>query len=188
MVDEPTIPTDDAAAAPEEEEVGSRTVPEPAPLAAVAERFPQVAWELFSPPAGPDQHVAHVERTDLVAFVAALRDVGFETFIDLCAVDYLGRRPRFEVVVTLLDMRDRLRVRLRVPVPGTDPVVPSITSIYAGANAYEREAWDLFGIDFEGHPELTRILLPDDWEGHPLRKDAGVGSVPVQFKGAHRAS
>ena len=91
-------------------------------------------------------------------------------------------------MVTVLDMRDRIRLRVRVPVPGTDPVVPSITGVYPGASSYERETWDLFGIEFEGHPELTRILLPDEWEGHPLRKDHGVGSVPVQFKGAHRAS
>jgi len=188
MADDTTIPPEEGAAAEEAAVEPSRFVPEPPPLAGIAERFPQMAWEIFRPVAGPEQYIAHVERTELLEVATALRDAGFATFIDLCAVDHLGRRPRFEVVVNLLDMADRLRVRLRVPVPGPDPVVPSITSVYAGANAYEREAWDLFGIDFEGHPELTRILLPDDWEGHPLRKDASVGSVPVQFKGAPKTS
>ena len=163
-------------------------VPDHPVLAALAERHPDVRWEERIPPAGPYQPIAHVERTDLVAFAASAKELGFETFIDLCGVDHLGGRPRFEVVVELLDMTDRLRLRIRVPVPGTDPVVPSLTPVYAGADFYERETWDLFGIDFEGHPELTRILLPDDWEGHPLRKDYSVGSVPVQFKGAHKAT
>jgi NADH-quinone oxidoreductase subunit C len=79
-------------------------------------------------------------------------------------------------------------LRVRVGVAHDDPVVPSISGIYPGANFYEREAYDLFGIEFAGHPDLARILLPDDWEGHPLRKDYAVGSVPVQFKGAHKAT
>ena len=83
-------------------------------------------------------------------------------------------------------MRERLRIT--VGVAGHDPAMPSLTGVFPGANFYEREAYDLFGIVFTGHPDLTRILLPDDWEGHPLRKDYSVGSVPVQFKGAHKAT
>jgi len=92
------------------------------------------------------------------------------------------------VVVTLLAMDLVRRLRIRVPVPGTDPRVPTLTGVFPGANFHERETWDLFGIVFDGHTDLTRLLLPDEWEGHPLRKDEGVGSVPIQFKGARRSS
>ena len=104
--------------------------------------------------------------------------------VDVTAVDYLRRAPRFEVVANLLSMRHGLRLRIRVGVPGDDPTCPSLVGVYPGANFYEREVFDLMGIRFDGHPDLTRILMPDDWEGHPLRKDSSVGSVPVLFKSA----
>ncbi len=126
--------------------------------------------------------------------VAALKAAAFETCADLCAVDYLthpGRTlpdgvgpERFEVVVNLLSLSAKQRVRLRVQVPEADPSLSTITDLYPGADAMEREAFDLVGIRFDGHPDLTRILMPEDWEGHPLRKDYGVGRVPVQFKEA----
>jgi NADH-quinone oxidoreductase subunit C len=113
---------------------------------------------------------------------------------DLCAVDYLllGDRhvaegvvpERFEVVVNLLSLSQRRRVRVRVQVPESDPSIPTLFDVYPGVEAMEREAFDLFGIVFDGHPDLTRILMPEDWEGHPLRKDYGVGRVPVQIKEA----
>ena len=134
------------------------------------------------------QTVVRVPRESLAAAAGAARDAGFTMFIDLCAVDYLTRDPRFEVVVGLLSLDPPERIRLLVGVPGDDASVPSITGVFAGADFYEREAFDLFGIDFAGHPDLTRILLPDDWQGHPLRKDTPVGSVPVQFKEANRAT
>ncbi len=119
---------------------------------------------------------------------------GFELCSDLCAVDYLthpGRSlpegvtaERFEVVVNLLSLSSRRRVRIRVQVPESDPTVDSVVDIYPGADSMEREAFDMVGIIFEGHPDMTRILMPEDWEGHPLRKDYGVGRVPVQFKEA----
>lgn len=143
------------------------------------EQFPDVSY---------DDGVARVGRDDLLAFVAAARADGFTTFIDLCAVDHLRERPRFEVVTSLIDRAGRRRLRIHTRVPGDDPTLPSISGIFVGANFFEREAWDLMGIHFEGHPDLTRILMPDDWEGHPLRKDYSVGSVPVQFKGAHLAT
>jgi len=147
-------------------------------LAGLAERFPraQLGTSL-------GDQVARVEREDLVAFAAAAREAGLTTFIDLCAVDHLSRpEGRFEVVVNLLSMRLPLRLRIHVAVPEEDPQVPSLSGVFAGANFFEREAYDLFGIRFAGHPDLTRILLPDEWEGHPLRKDTPVGAVPVQFK------
>ncbi len=128
------------------------------------------------------QAVVRVPREGLATAAAAARDAGFTMFIDLCAVDYLTRDPRFEVVVNLLSLDPPERVRLLAGIPGDDPTIPTITAVFAGADFYEREAYDLFGIDFVGHPELTRILLPDEWQGHPLRKDHPMGSVPVVFK------
>jgi NADH-quinone oxidoreductase subunit C len=94
-------------------------------------------------------------------------------------------RERFEIVVNLLDMAGRRRIRLRVQVPESDPSIPSLFDIHPGTEAMEREVFDMFGIAFDGHPDLTRILMPEDWIGHPLRKDYEVGEIPVQFKGAH---
>jgi NADH-quinone oxidoreductase subunit C len=126
--------------------------------------------------------------------VGEYKDGGFEMCADLCAVDYLthparrlpeGVHPeRFEVVVNLLSLSQARRVRVRVQVPEGDATVSTLFALYPGVEAMEREAYDLFGILFDGHPDMTRILLPEDWEGHPLRKDYGVGRVPVQFKGA----
>jgi len=140
------------------------------------------------------QEVLHVARDRYHEVIAALRDGGFEMCADLCAVDYLrhferslpqGVTPeRFEVVVNLLSLERHQRVRVRVQVPDTDPVVPSLFNLYPGTENMEREAFDLYGVRFEGHPDHTRILMPEDWEGHPLRKDYSVGRVPVQFKQA----
>ncbi len=128
------------------------------------------------------QDVVHVDREQLPAAALAAKEAGYMLFSDLCGVDYLRRRPRFELVVNLTSIRDRRRLRIRAGVPGDDPTAPSITAVFPGANFYERETYDMFGIVFAGHPDLTRILMPDDWEGHPLRKDFPVGAVPVQFK------
>jgi NADH-quinone oxidoreductase subunit C len=134
------------------------------------------------------QNVAVVPREALRRFAEAARDAGFEVCVDVTAVDFLRTRPiRFEVVAGLLSLRHNLRLRLRVPVPGDDPDVPSLTPIWPGANFFEREAFDMFGITFADHPDMTRILMPDEWIGHPLRKDYQVGAVPVQFKGAPKA-
>ena len=145
----------------------------------------------------PDRLVdqlAFPRRDTYRAMVTAFRDAGFEMCADLCAVDYLthpgrtlpeGVTPeRFEVVVNLLSLSLRQRVRVRVQVPESDPTVASLVEVYPGVDAMEREAYDLVGIVFEGHPDMTRILMPEDWEGHPLRKDYPVGQVPVRFKGA----
>ena len=87
--------------------------------------------------------------------------------------------------MNLLSISRRERLRLRVQVPADDCTVPSLYDIHPGAEAHERETFDLMGISFEGHPDLTRILMPEDWIGHPLRKDYDTGRIPVQFKGAN---
>ena len=132
------------------------------------------------------------ERVRYFELISELKDGSFEFLSDLCAVDYLGNETRllpegvvperFEVVVNLISLVNRERARVRVQVPENDCTVKSIYEIYQGAEAMEREASDLFGIVFEDHPDLTRILMPEGWEGHPLRKDYSVGRVPVQFK------
>jgi len=119
---------------------------------------------------------------------------GFEMCVDLTAVDFLthpGRTlpaditaERFEVVVNLLSMRHHKRLRLRVQVSEADATIDSAFEIYPGTEAMEREVFDMFGIAFNNHPDLTRILMPEDWDGHPLRKDYAQGRIPVQFKGA----
>ncbi|MGD0054882.1 MAG: NADH-quinone oxidoreductase subunit C [Acidimicrobiales bacterium] len=132
-------------------------------------------------------------REQYVELVRAFKDDGFEMCVDLCAVDYLEHpdralppgvaRTRFEVVVNLLSLSKRQRVRIRVQA-GDEPEVDSLFELYPGTEAMEREAFDLLGVLFRGHPDLTRILMPEEWEGHPLRKDYGSGRVPVQFKEA----
>jgi len=126
------------------------------------------------------------------ALVESFKDDGFEMCVDLCGVDYLehfdrwlpeGVAPtRFEVVVNLLSLSKKQRVRIRVQAGDDAPEVDSLFSLYPGTEAMEREAFDLFGLLFANHPDLTRILMPEEWEGHPLRKDYGAGRVPVQFK------
>jgi NADH-quinone oxidoreductase subunit C len=140
------------------------------------------------------QKVVHPTREQYVDVVRELRDGGFELLVDVTAVDHLtnlrrelpeGVPPgRYEVVVNVLSLTNRERVRVIVQVPGDDPTVASLFDVFPGSEFPEREVFDMFGIRFEGHPDLVRLLMPDDWEGHPLRKDFSVGRIPVQFKGA----
>ena len=142
------------------------------------------------------QEVRHVARGEYLTTIKALADDGYDMCIDLTAVDYLelpGRAlpddaedaQRFEVVVNLLDMGNRRRLRLRVQVPEDDATLPTLFDVHPGTEAMEREVFDMFGIEFTDHPDLTRILMPEDWVGHPLRKDYEIGRIPVQFKGAN---
>lgn len=154
---------------------------------------PQIDLLYDVPVVDDGQLVLHPSRETLIATVSAMKDDGWISALDLFGVDYLtatAPRPlpegvqaeRFELVITLIHHQARRRARLRVQVPASDPVVPSLFDLHPGTEAAERETWDMFGIGFEGHPLLTRILLPEDWQGHPLRKDYDVGGVPVQFK------
>src|SRR4051812_9795420 len=167
---------------------------EPRPAADVTDT--DGATELHGCPlvASLGQQVLFVPRERLLDVVKALLADGYEMCADVTAVDYLlaHRRPlpagvtaeRFELVVNLLSLRDRSRIRLRVQVPGDDPTVPTLFDLHPGTEAMEREVFDMFGITFTDHPDLTRILMPEDWEGNPLRKDYEVGRIPVQFKEA----
>ena len=138
--------------------------------------------------------VVHPSRETYLETARALAEEGFGMCTDLTAVDYLERPlrdlppgvdpERFEVVANLLAMDRPRRIRVRVQLPDADPTVASLWPVYPGVEAAEREVFDLLGIRFEGHPDLTRILMPEDWEGHPLRKDYAIGRIPVQFKAA----
>ena len=139
------------------------------------------------------QRVLHPSVEKLIDLVTALKQEGFNMVIDLTAVDYVSfptrtdlpesvNPERFEVVILMINHQTRERLRLRVQVEEKNPVVPSLFDLYPGTEAMEREVFDMFGINFSDHPDLTRILMPEDWVGHPLRKDFSVGQIPVQFK------
>jgi NADH-quinone oxidoreductase subunit C len=117
--------------------------------------------------------------------VESLHSENYEMMVDLTVVDWFRKKePRFEVVVQFLSISKNQRKTIKVFVDDDELSIPSITDIYPSANFYEREAFDMFGINFLEHPDLTRILMPDDWNGHPLRKNYGSGRIPVQFKNA----
>ena len=156
--------------------------------------------ERYGAPVGADrpsrgQAVVHPSRGQWCDVAAAARTDGFDQLIDLTAVDYLtygadrslpeGVQPkRFEVVAGLMSLARRERLRMRVQVPADDPTLPTLFDLWPGAESLEREVFDMFGIVFEGHPDMSRILMPEDWSGHPLRKDYDSGQIPVQFKAA----
>lgn len=124
----------------------------------------------------------NVQRDSIVEVVTALRDkAGFVSFIDVCGVDYPDREERFDVVYHLLSPQRNLRVRLKLTTDDQQPV-PSLTSIFPGADWFEREAFDLYGILFSNHPDLRRILTDYGFDGHPLRKDFPTsGFVEVRY-------
>jgi NADH-quinone oxidoreductase subunit C len=168
----------------EQGEVVERALPENEVLRNLFESFDDVAWQ-----SSLGQDVALVPNGRWLDFGEAARDAGFEVCVDVTAVDWMRQRPeRFEVVANLLSMQHKLRLRMITTAPRQEPTVASLVPVWPGVNFAEREVYDMFGIIFEGHPDLTRILMPDEWEGHPLRKDFGVGAVPVQFKESHKVS
>ena len=129
----------------------------------------------------------HVRREDLVAVARHLRDderLRFEFCSGVSGVHYPADTGReLHAVYHLLSMTHNRRIRLEVSVPDADPHVPSLVPVYPTIDWHERETWDMFGIVFDGHPALTRILMPDDWPGHPQRKDYPLGGIPVEYKG-----
>jgi NADH-quinone oxidoreductase subunit C len=153
-------------------------------VTALAEAVPGAAVEWV------ESHDSHptllVAGRDVPAIARALhdrRDLAFEFLAELTAVDYWPREPRFEVVYILVSIAHVSRLRLRVRVDAAPPVLSTVSPVWPAANWLEREVWDLFGIDFAGHPDLRRLLTPEDWEGHPLRKD-----YPVQIRKAAGSS
>ncbi len=119
-----------------------------------------------------------VTLADVPAAIRRLKDEGYNRFVDLTVVDYPEREERFELNYALFHTIDRAWVQVKASTAGK---APSICDIFVGANAYEREAYDMFGVEFEGHPMLRRILMPDDWVGHPLRRDEPLGGEEVDF-------
>ncbi|MDA1217113.1 MAG: NADH-quinone oxidoreductase subunit C [Chloroflexi bacterium] len=125
-----------------------------------------------------------IDSASLVAVCRYLRDepaLGYNVLVDIGAVDYSPQEPRFALFYIVYALVQNTRLRLKVLLPGAEPVAPSISGIWPSANWPEREAFDMMGIGFEGHPDLRRILMPADWEGHPHRKDYPLGYEEVQF-------
>ena len=121
-----------------------------------------------------DELTITIARENIVAACEAVKAAGYNFFEDVTAVDWFPQEPRFQLSYHIVSHGLKERVRLRVLLDSADASVPSITSAWPSANFYEREVFDLFGIDFPGHPRLTRIMMPENWEGHPLRKDYPV--------------
>jgi NADH-quinone oxidoreductase subunit C len=134
-----------------------------------------------------DEVTAYVQPEELLGALAALRDdaeLSLDALSSLTVVDWPDRVPRFWVAYELYSMAHRHRLRVKVGLPAEDPRVVSVTPMFPTANWHEREAWDFFGVVFEGHPDLVRILLPDDWEGFPLRKTEELGGIDTRYQGA----
>src|SRR5262245_23747261 len=153
-------------------------------IAALREAIPGVELESA---ASIDSHAtAYVRAADLLSLSRVLRDgdgLKFDFLAELTAVDFLPRAPRFEVVYTLVSLQYLHRIRLKVRLDANAARVPTMSGVWPAATWLEREVWDLFGIEFEGHPDPRRLLMPEDWEGYPLRKD-----YPVQVKLAPRTT
>jgi NADH-quinone oxidoreductase subunit C len=135
----------------------------------------------FEPASSVDLHTTvFVPRDDLIAAARALHDhpeLAFAFLAEVTAVDFSPREPRFEVVYLLVSIAHRRRLRMKVRLYATDARVSTVSEIWPAANWLEREVWDLFGIEFDRHPDPRRLLMPEDWDGYPLRKD-----YPVQIR------
>jgi NADH-quinone oxidoreductase subunit C len=151
------------------------------PTTLIASLEQAVPGATFEPVASVDlQTTVYVSGERVVEIARTLRerpDLRFEFLAELTAVDFWPREPRFELVYLLVSIEHRLRLRMKVRLPGADAHIGTVSGIWPAANWLEREVWDLFGIVFDGHPDLRRLLMPEDWDGFPLRKD-----FPVQIR------
>ena len=185
------MPDDSAEAREGDHEVAppEKVVPSDEVAAVLVERFPEVVFV-----ESHGQAVVYVDRAVWHDVGVLLRDEQqFSQCVDVTAVDHLvdGARAlhdgvtneRYEVVANYLSHARNRRIRVITQISPGDPSVASLVDLYPGVNFAEREVFDLYGIEFTGHPDLTRILMPDDWVGHPLRKDDAPARVPVTFKG-----
>ena len=155
---------------------------------ALAEAFPNIHDAIERVVVDRDELTLHIVPERIAEVCQVMRDdpaLRFELCSSVSGVDYLGSDGRrLHAVYHLTSLTFRRRIRLESAVTAEDPHLPSVTQVYPTADWQEREAYDMFGIIFDGHPNLTRILMPDDWEGFPQRKDYPLGGVPVEYKGA----
>jgi NADH-quinone oxidoreductase subunit C len=134
-----------------------------------------------------DEVTLFLDRGELLSGLEGLRDdpdLSFGFLSSLTVTDWPGREPRFWVVYELLSIEHGHRLRVKVGLSEADARVPSVVSVFPAADWHEREAYDFYGVEFDGHPDLRRILLPEGWEGWPLRKDEDLGGVPTRYRGA----
>jgi NADH-quinone oxidoreductase subunit C len=155
----------------------------------VAERLPDTVERVVQDRGELTLFVARERLVDVLKLLRDHPDLRFELLSSLSGVDYLGHPDhtddrRLHAVYHLTSLTYRRRIRVEVAVTVEDPHVPSAVGLYPTADWHERETWDFFGIVFDGHPDLTRIEMPDNWDGHPQRKDYPLGGVPVEYKGA----
>lgn len=148
-------------------------------VARLLEKFPGVDFEVVR---FRNEVTLIVPRDELIAVCKFCKtELGYDYLSDLTGNDWLGREPRFEVIYHLHSMQHFGRLRLKARVPEDDCICPTVTRIWATANWHEREVFDMFGITFSGHPDPRRILLPDEWDGHPLRQDYAIGWEEPEF-------
>jgi len=154
----------------------------------LTEAFPGAAGAVERVVVDRGELTLHIAPEQIAAVCQTMRDdpaLRFELCSSVSAVDYLGHdEKRLHISYHLTSLTFRRRIRLECAVTAEDPRLPSVTQVYPTADWQERETYDMFGVIFEGHPALTRILMPDDWEGYPQRKDYPLGGVPVEYKGA----